>query len=182
MTREEAKNWLNKLYARADITDEYGDMEDMQPYEEAVNMAIQALEQEPCEEAISRQAIIEAIHEADMNAYDERSLIRDLKQRVNELPPVKPQPKTGYWILADEQNKEDVENDNYRFICSECQCSDIHAKDTIVPYCWKCGTLMVEPQEKYCDRNICIKNEYNGIGCDECEVTKSREPQESEDV
>lgn len=35
----------------------------------------------------------------------------------------------------------------------------------------------VNPQEpKYCDRNICIKNEYNGIGCDECEVTKSQEP------
>ena len=46
MTREEAKNWLNKLYARADITDEYGDMEDMQPYEEAVNMAINALHRE----------------------------------------------------------------------------------------------------------------------------------------
>lgn len=43
MTREEAKNWLHKLYARADITDEYGDMEDMQPYEEAINMAISAL-------------------------------------------------------------------------------------------------------------------------------------------
>lgn len=57
------------------------------------------------------------------------------------------EPKTGHWILADEQNKEDVENDNYRFICSECQCSDIHAKDTIVPYCWKCGAKMVEPQE-----------------------------------
>ena len=28
---------------------------------------------------------------------------------------------------------------------------------------------------KNCDRNICISNEYNGIGCDECEVTKSRE-------
>ena len=35
----------------------------------------------------------------------------------------------------------------------------------------------VNPQEpKYCDRNICIQNEYNGIGCDECEVTKSQEP------
>ena len=30
-------------------------------------------------------------------------------------------------------------------------------------------------EPKYCDRNICIKNEYNGIGCDECEVTKSQE-------
>ena len=47
MTREEAIEWLNKLYIGADITDEYGDMEDMQPYGEAVNMAIEALEQEP---------------------------------------------------------------------------------------------------------------------------------------
>lgn len=34
--------------------------------------------------------------------------------------------------------------------------------------------LKEELQEKYCDRNICIQNEYNGIGCDECEVTKSQ--------
>ena len=33
---------------------------------------------------------------------------------------------------------------------------------------------MQEPA--YCDRNICLKNEYTGIGCDECEVTKSQEP------
>jgi len=29
-----------------------------------------------------------------------------------------------------------------------------------------------EQEPKYCDRNICIKNEYNGISCDECEVRK----------
>lgn len=44
----------------------------------------------------------------------------------------------GHWILADGQNKDG----NYRFICSECQYSDIHAKGTIVPYCWKCGAKM----------------------------------------
>ena len=27
----------------------------------------------------------------------------------------------------------------------------------------------------YCDRNTCIRNEYNGIGCDKCEVTKSQD-------
>ena len=36
------------------------------------------------------------------------------------------------------------------------------------------GVRSQEP--KYCDRNICVKNEHNGIGCDECEVTKSQEP------
>ena len=35
---------------------------------------------------------------------------------------------------------------------------------------------LLEQEPKYCDRNICTKNEYNGIGCDECEVTKSQEP------
>ena len=61
MTREEAKNWLHKLYARADITDEYGDMEDMQPYEEAINMAISALSAEG--DMISRQAVDDVIAE-----------------------------------------------------------------------------------------------------------------------
>jgi len=41
-------------------------------------------------------------------------------------------------------------------------------------YAMAIKALRQEP--KYCDRNICIKNEYNGIGCDECEVTKSQEP------
>ena len=31
----------------------------------------------------------------------------------------------------------------------------------------------VEAEEHYCDRNICMQNEYNGIGCKECEITKS---------
>ena len=38
------------------------------------------------------------------------------------------------------------------------------------------GEIEIEPQAenrpRYCDRNICIRNEYNGISCDECEVTK----------
>jgi hypothetical protein len=32
----------------------------------------------------------------------------------------------------------------------------------------------LEQEPKYCDRNICTSNEYNGIGCEECEVTKSQ--------
>ena len=29
---------------------------------------------------------------------------------------------------------------------------------------------------KYCDRSICLRNEYNNVGCDDCEVTRSQEP------
>lgn len=36
-------------------------------------------------------------------------------------------------------------------------------------------TSECKAEEKYCDRNICVKNEYNGIGCEDCEVTKSQD-------
>lgn len=98
------------------------------------------LKQEPCEDYISRQAVIDALTKTS-------GIIGDALKALYDLPPVTPQQKYGKWILADEQNKEDVENDNYRFICSECQCSDIHAKGAIVPYCWKCGAKMQEVKE-----------------------------------
>lgn len=37
-------------------------------------------------------------------------------------------------------------------------------------------------EAKYCDRNICLKNEYNNIGCEDCEVTKSQEPTTNNDL
>lgn len=44
MTKEEAIKYLHKLYMKAEITDEYGDMDDTETYEIAVNMAVEALE------------------------------------------------------------------------------------------------------------------------------------------
>jgi hypothetical protein len=73
MTRKEAIKWLNRLYIRADITDEYGDMEDMQPYEEAINIAINALkvdemynlEYENADEFISKRVLEDIRYEID---------------------------------------------------------------------------------------------------------------------
>lgn len=49
MTREKAIEYLEKLYMKADITDEYGDMDDTEPYETALNMAIEALDERKVE-------------------------------------------------------------------------------------------------------------------------------------
>ena len=49
----------------------------------------------------------------------------------------------GEWILENVQNKEDVENNNYAFRCSECGYIDIHSKCVEVPFCWHCGASMV---------------------------------------
>lgn len=94
---------------------------------EALNIAIKALEQEPCDDAISRQAVFEQINcWIGSGEYRYTNATHYLTERVKHISPVNTQ----------------------------------------------------EP--KYCDRNICIKNEYNGIGCNECEVTKSQEPSSSE--
>lgn len=98
------------------------------------------LEQQPCEDCISRKAVISII-DCHKN-LDGNDAIVWIEKEIGELPPVTAQQKTGHWILADEQNKADVMNDNYRFICSECQCSDIQSKSVTVPYCWHCGAEM----------------------------------------
>lgn len=53
----------------------------------------------------------------------------------------------GEWILEDVQRKEDVENSNYSFRCSECGYRDIHSKCVEVPFCWHCGAKMTKGGE-----------------------------------
>lgn len=70
----------------------------------------------------------------------------------------------------------------------ECpKCGRVYSPTT--PMCFYCGgeqtvtatsvtggTKTGDVEEpRYCDRNICMTNEYNGIECDECEVTKHNE-------
>ena len=81
-------------------------------YIEAFEIAIKALEQEPCEDAISRQVVLEAIEDDKSERYSCFASNNDaecFKQIIRELPSVSPQQKMGRWILADEQNKEDVD-------------------------------------------------------------------------
>ena len=101
---------------------------------ESLNLAIKALDQEPCEDCISREQAKSAI----------RDRFKDLPSRVeintilNELPSVTPQPKTGHWqkISADKYS----EHAAYYFRCSEC------GKDIIGEhnYCANCGCRMLE--------------------------------------
>ena len=108
MTNEQAKTLLNNL-ARADITDEYGEMVDMQPYEEAVDMAIKALEQEPCDDAVSRQAVLDMIGNVpDYNDGMVWEALSHAQRDVALLPSVKPQ--EPMWIPVSERLPEDGQN------------------------------------------------------------------------
>lgn len=69
--------------------------------------------------------------------------LRKAKRILSEQPTAEVfERKKGKWILSDEQRQEDVDNGNYRFVCSECGKSDIHSKAVTVSFCWNCGAEM----------------------------------------
>ena len=128
MTGEEAKKWLNKLLARADITDEYGDMEDMQPYEEAVNMAIKDIE--TVEEFEKAQIITGGRLNGRTYAY--KCGLEDGIRKALER-----EPKTGRWI---ERIKRD-DWDDYEEVWYECDQCHVNSDGTF-NYCSNCGAKM----------------------------------------
>ena len=65
-----------------------------EPILEAYNMAIKVLEKEPCEDAISRQAVLEAIRKC----HCEEWIKADIGAPIEALPSVTPVEKVGHWI------------------------------------------------------------------------------------
>ena len=82
MTNLKAIKILKKLYERTDITDDLGEMEDMTPYKEAVDMAIEALKKEPMLDKIraeiAKRTIEQGFHTDEWSiSYDELIKIID---------------------------------------------------------------------------------------------------------
>lgn len=92
-------------------------------------------ELEPCEDAISRQAVQDYIAKY-LSQYlynDVREAVEVIDEYIGELPSVTPQPKTGHWILTDDD----------LVYCSECEDS-YYARpiDASWYYCPHCGAKM----------------------------------------
>ena len=66
-------------------------------------------------------------------------MLLNAEQMIHLLPSVTPKQRL--------KNGETDENGNAEYMCSECTHGDVHAETQIVPFCWWCGTRMVEPQE-----------------------------------
>ena len=138
MPIDEAIDLLNKLYLKADFTDTYGDMEDTEPYEEAIKMVAELLKQEPCEDCISRQAVLEVqIKYAEHIGATKYWQMRD---NIRALPPVTPQPKIGHWLRMSDLSEQ--EDDRYK--CSRCG-NVVHYTNkmnlyTFNSWCGRCGS------------------------------------------
>ena len=100
-------------------------------------LAIKALEQEPCEDAISREAmlLLQVEYAEDMSA----TKFWRMRDDIRSLPPVTSKEKTGHWI----ENAPEYQNIDPPYICSEC--GNMHLRKT--NYCDQCGAKMIEAQE-----------------------------------
>lgn len=121
---------------------------------EALQKELKALEQEPCEDAISRQALLKLMGEEPFNWTDSDEELqavedyRNFRNMVEQLPSVNPQkPKTGHWV---KYGIPRCEEQHYK--CTACgyyinfgQWGDFYTKE--FKYCPYCGAEMVEPQE-----------------------------------
>ena len=107
-----------------------------------------ALEQEPCEDCISRREAIkmftynyngERIPDYDCDNWPVQIAIKTVKEMLRELPSVTPQPKMGRWI------------DDKCSICGKGIEDLIDSpewyKNENPRFCPFCGAKMIEPQE-----------------------------------
>lgn len=107
------------------------------PQVDGITPTVVKAEQEPCDDAVSRQAVKEVFprwkfisHEAYLCAVAD----------IDKLPPVRQQDPTGHWIRQD-NTKEPLYG---WYFCSECN-SVIGDK---TKFCSNCGARMVDPQER----------------------------------
>ena len=121
---------------------------------EALDVAIKALDQEPCEDAI-RRADAEALfrnarsklNPSDYKTADEFNtrdlMLLNAEQFIHLLPSVRPQePKTGHWILTSDDDLEYC-------TCSECgyQNGENWMIGSQIKFCQECGAKMQESEE-----------------------------------
>lgn len=90
---------------------------------EALDIAIVELEQELCEDCISRK---QALAEIDRTVL---CYTHQARQIIENLPSIQPKPKTGHWI--EDENEMEVR-------CSECA----EENDNCSKYCPNCGAKM----------------------------------------
>lgn len=113
-----------------------------------------ALEQEPCEDAISRQAAIEKIVE-HIRTAEEPYIINDLDKAfswglevaifvLSGMPSVQPERKHGHWII-DTKFGADIMSCKQIVICSECYKGIFWGKQN---YCPNCGAEMEEGEQE----------------------------------
>ena len=127
-------------------------------YIAAYGMAIEALSTSEipnkCEDAISRQAVMDAFnlsektrkYGGDHSGYD-TMMLYEIQDVIEDLPSVTPKQKMGRWIRKNKHNKDDFQEFDYWDVrCSECGARK-RIGWTNVRHCPNCGAKMEESED-----------------------------------
>jgi hypothetical protein len=137
MTREEAKIFLLQLHTDKQLN---------KSEHEALRIAIKVLGQEPCEDCISRQAVMNALCDGcELFKNGEQTCHSKCEEYhfLATLPSVTPQPKTGHWNTY-KLSQGGIDEEWLE--CSECMWSN--ALSIPRNYCPNCGAKMTESEVK----------------------------------
>lgn len=135
MNFEEAKEiFLNRGYEQV----EGGSIYNPDKWRESVIVISDWLRQEPCDDVISRQAVLDLIEHYNSDGlgsvfygYQEGIKFADA---VNKLPQVTPQPKIGHWKYIGNGH-------NGLFECDNCG-AHRNMFDELEKHCYDCGAKM----------------------------------------
>lgn len=150
MTREEAEKYAENMTYREAIHNLK--QAKSVPYRKAtftkINELLNELEQEPCEDAISRKEVRDTIFRecSGVNLDIDFAKVLLLQRAIKALPPVTPQePRKGHWIY------DYTSADGHRtYHCSECGCylQPKHSEPlNSFKWCSFCGADMREVKE-----------------------------------
>lgn len=132
MTKEEIKNLrdiIDLMLDKCILADSRTKV--FKRLEEVCDLAIKALEQDSCCDAISREAVLSMKYRIDDSAILSTRDVVNVDD-IEDLPPVIPQQKVGHWIKRPNG-----------FKCSKCLI--VHKYHSI--YCPSCGARMTESLE-----------------------------------
>lgn len=115
----------------------------------ALGKAIKALEQEPCEDCISRTELLSRIDAERKYLLNfkmdgaEHIIVHHARRIIEDMPPVTPQPKRGRWEWVQYDSNPNIGN----WHCSECRTIIPHMPEEtdntpIYKWCPMCGARM----------------------------------------
>lgn len=150
MTRDEAITNLNMIsVAFVDVVTK----EQRKLINDTFDMAIKALEQESCEDCISRKEDISELEYQLGTATDYKEALKEVLRKTKNTRSVRPKEKMGHWILTDVEgfkvwhcNCSECNKDPQRFVGGSENWWLI--KSNLPKYCPNCGAKMKSEDEK----------------------------------
>lgn len=124
-------------------------------YNQGYEQGLKASKQEPCEDAISRQAVLNYIRNNYRRWFINDDAFMQCTNGIKDIALVTPQPKTGHWIETSEEYYKAVNeygggvNDDTPYFVDDIACSECLSMFSVIDneterfdYCPHCGARM----------------------------------------